>query len=535
MSGTITPFSAALEENWGALRTLSLYRWSVATLLLALWWTDLGNKALPSLNEELLPLLCGLYLIACPLLSLSILFRRPGFQYQAYLHAAVDISLTTLLIMVSGGVGSGLGILMLTPVGGIGTLVHRRLSILFAAVATIAVLGEEIARDLYGMSPQADYTLAGLLGALLFIVCFAANTLAQRATASAELAKQRGVDVANLSHLNERIIQHMAVGVLVLDEKHHIAMMNQAAANIFGENPQRIRQKKLAVAAPELQKALLAWKRSPEKTDDGEVIEIKGQQCLPHFSQMGAHDEPMLIFLEDAQRYGEQTQQIKLAALGRLTASVAHEIRNPLGAISHASQLIQQWENSPDEEERLLEIIDNHCQRINQIIESILNLSRRQETIPQAIQLEKWLSECVEEYNQTDTTPSSVITIDAFEPEVVIRFDPNHLRQVIHNLWDNASRHSDSSDTTIITLSAGWEESAERHYLDITDNGPGVEPQIQDKIFEPFFTNQHSGTGLGLYLARELCECNQASLRLLPSEHGACFRILFTKNLEWAA
>lgn len=523
-----------MEDNWGALRTLSIYRWSVAVLLIALWGSDLGQRALPNINSTLLPLTVGLYLIASPLLSLGILFRQPGFSTQVYLHAGVDITLTTLLVMASGGMGSGLGVLMLTPVAGIGTLVPRRMAILLAAIASLSLLAEEISRDIYALTPQADYTLAGLIGTLVFIVSFAANALAQRASASARLAEQRGLDLANLSHVNERIIHHMAIGVIVLDDDDRIRLINQAALGLLGRNI-TVLQELLPEASPELAQRLSAWRSHTPPAPNEESLQIGNRKALPHFNRLGGDRETTLIFLEDADRFGEQAQQIKLAALGRLTASVAHEIRNPLGAISHASQLIQEWRNSPDEEARLLDIIDRHCQRINQIVESILNLSRRQETLPQTIHLLDWLSLTIEDYRHTEIGAESTIVIDKIPRDLAVRFDPNHLRQIIHNLWDNAIRHATRGKTPIITLSTGVDEATKNIYLDVKDNGPGIQSSIAEHIFEPFYTSLHSGTGLGLYLARELCECNQAGLRQIHCEEGACFRITFPRNIEWAA
>lgn len=527
-----------LTDNWGALRTLNLYRWTITALLLGLWWSRLGSRLLPGVSEELLPLLCGLYLIASPVLSLSLLFQRPGFQFQVYIHAGIDIALTTLLVMVCGGMSSGLGVLILTPVAGIGTLIPRRIAVLLAAIASLSLLGEEIFRDLSGLSPAADYTLAGLVGILVFIVSFAANTLARRASASARLAEQRGLDLANLSHLNERIIHHMAVGVIVLDDQDGIRMMNQAATRLLNANARAINRRPLSGISAQLAQQLTEWREGNRSTHDGDIIELGGHRLLPHFSRLGHARGPALVFLEDANRFGEQAQQIKLAALGRLTASIAHEIRNPLGAISHASQLIQGWKNSPEEEERLLAIIDRHCQRINQIIENVLNLSKRQETMPQAISLKTWLGRLLNEYRQSHLGQHSELILKQIPDNLEIRFDPSHLQQVLTNLWDNAAHHGQRNNgITMINMSAGLDTDSGRPYLDICDDGPGIPDELAEQIFEPFFTIRHDGTGLGLYLARELCECNHASLRHMPGAHknGACFRILFANSLEWAA
>mgnify|MGYP000374457522 CR=1 FL=1 len=527
------------EENWGALRALSIYRWAIAALIFGLWFTAKADSLYPNLLTQWLPALCGLYLIVASLISMSLLFRWPGIRIQVYGQAGADITLTTALVMVTGGMESGLGVLMLTPVAGLGILLPRRMSALLAALASLALLGEEIARALYSLAPGADYTVAGIIGVLLFIVTIAANTLAQRARLNALLAEKRGIDLANLSQLNERVIQHMAVGVLVLDEQGRIRMHNHAAARLLNATRESITGLPLARVSPELVGQLNAWRQSPQPTFDGKLMEINGQTLLPHFNRLGpgATQGPALIFLEDAQRFGEQTQQIKLAALGRLTASIAHEIRNPLGAISHASQLIQQWENTPEEEQRLLSIIERHCQRINQIVINVLNLSKREQTVPEVIDLRHWLEQVSEEYMHSHQGCKLAFQLSDVPENLQVRFDPGHLRQIIDNLWENAVQHAgQDSPVSIVSLQAGIDTESSRPYLDICDNGPGISREIAEQIFEPFYTSLYGGTGLGLYIARELCECNHAQLRLVPGrKQGACFRILFTSNLEWAA
>ncbi len=525
------------SENWGALRTLSLYRWTISTLLIGLWWSDQGSRILPGVNESFLPLLCALYLVTSPLLSLVLLFKKPGYQLQTYIHVAVDIALTTVLVFVCGGMSSGLGVLMLTPVGGIGTLIPRRTAILFAAIASLSLLAEEIFRDVYDYPPAADYTLAGLVGILTFIVCYAANRLAHRAKESAKLAEQRGIDLANLSHLNERIIHHMAAGVIVLDETDHIRMMNMSALRLLDAKKRNISGSPIASFAPQLLDQLKDWRKSEKATFDGDPVLISSHRVLPHFSRLGKAQGPALIFLEDASRFIEQSQQIKLNALGRLTASIAHEIRNPLGAISHASQIIQEWKNSPEEESRLLDIIDRHCLRINAIVENVLNLSKRQDTVPQSFDLGEWLVKAVDDYMHTEFGSQCEFNMKNIPNDFQVRFDPGHLSQIVHNLWDNAHQHSTQSDAiTEIMLKAGFEDESGRPYLDIFNAGPAIPEELVEQIFEPFFTGMNNGTGLGLYLARELCECNNASVSYIQqSGEFVCFRILFANTLEWAA
>ena len=217
--------------------------------------------------------------------------------------------------------------------------------------------------------------------------------------------------------------------------------------------------------------------------------------------------------LEKTAQTTQKAQQLKLASLGRLTASIAHEIRNPLGAISHAAQLLNESEQISGADKRLLTIIEQHCHRVNNIIETILQLSRRQKSTPQLINLKDWLDSFIDEFIQTP---------------VLIRFDTDQLYQVVYNMVNNAFRYSAKNKHNTIEMMADVDNINQLPYLEIYDLGPGVAEDNQKNLFEPFFTTEKHGTGLGLYLARELCEANQAHLDYIPQPEGACFRITFS-------
>jgi two-component system sensor histidine kinase PilS (NtrC family) len=237
-----------------------------------------------------------------------------------------------------------------------------------------------------------------------------------------------------------------------------------------------------------------------------------------------------MILLEDASRLREQAQQIKLVALGRLTASIAHEIRNPLSAISHAGQLLYESPEISAENRRLLAMIHRHSDRIDKIVSDIMALSRREAAQPVSIPLAPWLEDTIALYGEGHRHAPRLIELGEIPRSVKVHFDSRHLQQLMFNLWDNAFRHG-SRDGTIVTVrvSAGMERNG-RPWLDVADNGPGVPQELVDRIFEPFFTTSHGGTGLGLYLARELCEFNHARMSYQRRPVGACFRVSFTQG-----
>ena len=225
----------------------------------------------------------------------------------------------------------------------------------------------------------------------------------------------------------------------------------------------------------------------------------------------------------------KQTQQIKLASLGRLTASIAHEIRNPLGAIGHAAQLLEESEALTAADLRLTSIISEHTRRVNTVVENVLQLSRPGTSLPQHIRLHPWLDDFVDEFTHSGLCHRGQISYRVEPEDLEVYMDPNLLHQVVWNLCQNAASHGDVGvEPVFIRLLGGHSEASRIPYLDIIDTGPGVAAEIADQIFEPFFTTGGSGTGLGLYIAREICESNQAQLRLHPvPEGGSRFRITF--------
>ena len=235
----------------------------------------------------------------------------------------------------------------------------------------------------------------------------------------------------------------------------------------------------------------------------------------------------VLIFIEDATQITQRVQQLKLASLGRLTASIAHEIRNPLGAISHASQLLAESEHITGGDKRLLEIIEQHCRRMNGIVENVLSVSRRLPSYPELLNLSEWIVRFRTEYLEISATPVR-IALELTDKQIDVRFDPQQLHQVVSNLVMNGLRYSTpQSGFPHIRLVSGHQDSNQLPYLDVIDDGPGIPAPLLEHLFEPFYTTEATGTGLGLYLSREICEANQARLDYIPGKSGACFRIIF--------
>lgn len=516
-------------ETWKPLALLNAYRLILSALLV---FVALARVELPPLGEQhpaLFIVASVAYFLFALLFLITIKARTSSFRLQLHAQLLTDIVCVILLTYASGGIRSGLGTLLIVALAGGGMLLSVRLAVLYAAISTLAVLGEESYAWIGGSIRDASFTHAGLLGATFFLTALLAHALAQRARESEALAAQRGVDLANMQQLTEYVIQRMQTGVIVIDPNQRIRLINESAWHLLGfpVNPTR---HTLATLSPELAQHLAHWQTHPN--DEPQIVRpnTSGPELLPRFAKLGQSSlSGTLIFLEDTAALAQQAQQMKLASLGRLTASIAHEIRNPLGAISHAGQLLAESPQLSASDVRLTEIIRDHSRRMNAIVENVLQLSRRQRARPQELALQPWLEEFISDFCMTQNIDSKHITLALNPASTVVRMDPQQLHQILWNLCHNGVRYSVARlGIPRLELRGGVGTDSPNPHLDVIDYGSGVAPEAVDHLFEPFFTTEVTGTGLGLYISRELCESNQARLSyMMMPGGGSCFRITF--------
>ncbi len=447
-----------------------------------------------------------------------------------------DIVGITVMMHASGGISSGIGGLLVVFIGAASLTLRSQQAYFAAAIAVLAVLGEQAASFVLGLSPANSFIPAGVLGAIIFTIASAANPLARRLQESEALARQRGIDLANMAQLNDYIIQHLRESIVVVDKAENIRLINQSAAEHLGAD-QRKTGDSLATVSPELQRILLGWRIDEHRNNaPGSFTSANGTaQIDVHIAPLiGREDGPVLIFLEDSSLIAEKVQQTKLAALGRLSASIAHEIRNPVGALSHAGQLLEESPQTGDYERRLLDIISTNSKRVSEIVDNVMRLSRREPPNPQSIALIDWIREFTTEFASTIEIPHDRVEIvDADEIEV--QMDPGHLRQICWNLCENAVHYADPVEHgQVITIRCGRLPGNRRPFLEIADRGPGIPDEMREQLFEPFATGRVGGTGLGLFISRELCECNRATL-IYEIRHGggSVFRLVFADPKRW--
>jgi two-component system sensor histidine kinase PilS (NtrC family) len=291
---------------------------------------------------------------------------------------------------------------------------------------------------------------------------------------------------------------------------------------------------------------LEAWRQHSGSAPDPSQSFVSaegGRVVRPHFAPLGsAAPAPILVFLEDTSVIAEKVQQSKLAALGRLSASIAHEIRNPVGAMSHAGQLLAESPELAADDKRLTEIIRTNADRVSAIINNVLQLSRREETRVERLSLRGWIDDFREEFCETMQWAAERLTVDGPEAgaalrgeDIEVRADPSQLRQVIWNLCDNAIKHAVKERADgLIEIRYGRLSPTGRPFLEVSDRGPGVPPENVERIFEPFFSGERRGTGLGLFLARELAQTSGATLLYEPRPgRGSIFRLVFADPQRW--
>ncbi len=509
-------------EFWRSLLYFNVYRSLVPVTLIAVVLMG-GEPLFGAEAPKLFLWSMGLYAVFAAAAFVSIFARQPDFETQLTAHSLADVLFIVLAMHASGGIMSGLGLLLLASQAAAALISRGRMMLFYAAVGSLAVLAEQSYRTLGG-GGSAWFVQAGLLSVAYFATAFVGRTLASYAVASEQLARQRGVDLVNLSQVNQLIIQDMQDGVLVVDEQGVIRQINRRAQYLLGLTVwPPASGTALADCAPALAAQVADWRHDPAaelavlsvRDGEGSAVRQVGVRAVPVGTDIA--DGPAVIFLEDQSRIQKQAQQLKLAALGRLTANIAHEIRNPLSAINHATELLQEGEPQNETDERLLQIIHTNTQRIDGMVQEVLKLNRRDRVHREVVELVEYLPTFAREFCGNERIDPEVIQVQAGVP-LRVQFDRSHLNQVMWNLCRNALRHGSQSagSICIVVRAAVVGEKVEGVYVDVLDDGPGIAPAVQAHLFEPFFTTASSGTGLGLYLARELADANGATLEHAP-------------------
>jgi two-component system, NtrC family, sensor histidine kinase PilS len=524
---------------WRVIGLLNLYRLLVPLLLLAMQVLAGSAFSLVPTHPQLLVGACIAYFTAALLLIIARRLEWSSLRIVALVNASVDALAIAFILYAAGGVASGLGILLVLPVFALTVLADRRDAFLIAAVAAIAVLAQQVFAGLTDATPATDYVTAGILGVALFGTSLITWPVAHRLRESDALVLRRELDLANLAQLSQYIVQHLRESIIVVDAQDRIRLINESAAEILGDQnafPDAL----VGEASPRLLFLLESWRKGAagagsETPADPTFVAADGARVIrPHFAALGSTSPgPMLIFLEDTSILAERVQQSKLAALGRLSASIAHEIRNPVGAMSHAGQLLAESPSLTSDDRRLTEIIRANATRVSGIIDNVQRLSRREPARLERLTLSAWTEEFHAEFCDTMQFQRERLEVSS-TGDIEVSADPDQLRQILWNLCENALKHAVRDDPTrAVEIRYGRMPTNARPYLEVADRGEGVKGEIAERIFEPFFSSGR-GSGLGLFLARELAQANGATLLYEPrAGGGSIFRLVFPDRRRW--
>ncbi len=458
------------------------------------------------------------------LVSTDRMRRRIGLSIGWAL--VMDIVAASLILFALAGGHGAIPIMLMVNVGVGALLLPFRQSILLAGVAALGVLSPDVAHYVQHGEVQRSLVESALFGLAYFAIAGLCAHLGRQMRETEALAEQRGADLLNLEQVNDLIIRRMKTGVLLVDGANNILRINESAWHLIG-NPSP-NQRDLGAVASELSRRLYHWRHSGRIDQTPVALAADVPEVIPRFSRMAPNDDThVLIFLDDTSLLSRRAEEMTLASLGRLSASIAHEIRNPLAAIRYSAQLLAESDSLTEEDRRLVDIVNNHCTRANEVVENILQLSRRERSRPESIDVNAWALAFVEDYKQSNDLGSDHLRAITQNRTIEAMVDPQHLQQVVWNLVQNAIRYGrEPGEAARVVVVARLATDKGPPLLEVVDRGPGIPAKVAAQIFDPFFTTSDYGTGLGLYLAKQMCEASQASLEYVPvAGGGACFRI----------
>lgn len=501
----------------------SLYRVLEAALLVLVVFGPAESLVDP-IRHDLLARSVTLAYLFFSLVMLA-LVRRVELRTLAAIGVAGDLFFGILAMHSVPLAAVGIALMLMFNVGAAALLLPTRLAAVLGTTAVLGLLGE------YAWSRMDMDIARSPVEPVMFAIGYAAlatimNVLGRQMRESYELAASHASENEHLAQVNELIIRRLRTGVLLVDGQGRMRLANEAAVALIGDvGDEESGYRELAVAVPELGRRLSEWRAMGRSDDSPLRIAPNLPDVIPRFARLQSHSDQALIFLDDTSLVSQRAESITLATLGRFSASLAHEIRNPLAAINYAVQLLQESDDIRAADRRLLEIVHQHAQRMNGIVDNVLGLARREPAKPEVIDAVDFVQRFVEEYLVSHPIEGDTITAASTLTELSALFDPRQLHQVLTVLVHNALTYGRMpGHPARVTVRVASDNG--RPVVDVLDRGPGIPEGVRGRLFKPFFTTSHHGTGLGLYIARELCRANQAGLDYLPTAGGGgCFRI----------
>jgi two-component system sensor histidine kinase PilS (NtrC family) len=490
---------------------LSIYRLIICFLLLAGHIQIFADSPLNTFTNSFSNVILLAYLLFAAF-ELFMSRRQETDAHRLVRYALLmDILFLSLLVFSLGGLSSGLGILLAFTSALAGMLLPLRFALFLASIATLAMIGQAAWVGVTDSSPIGEVLNAGMYGVTTMLASLLSNRLAYWARDYRLIAEKQETQIASLEEVNDLIIRNMSTGVLAVDANRRIKLMNEYAWFLLGSP--KVRELLLADLSPRLDRALEKWHMDSAVEAQPILIETSQARIVPGFAGMPGEEEiGALIFLNDESVISRRALELSANSLAKLSGSIAHEIRNPLAAITHAAQLLDESPSITLNDMRLTNIILDQSKRMNGIIENILQLSRQEKSRPAPVELNHFLKDLAKEFKSSQTATNLDFNLVIETGQTLVVFDKSQLHQCLWKLLDNTVNHASVKRPPRAILKMRKDQSAGYCVITIEDNGPGIPNSRISDIFEPFFTTRKEGSGLGLYVARQLCEANQGEL-----------------------
>lgn len=490
---------------------LGVYRLVIALLLLAGQFGLFDSHIFSSLKSALLPVLLLAYL----LFAASQLFMARSHDAKAH-QMARNVLLLDVLFLGSlqfflANISSGIPTLLVFTAAMAGMLLPLRLALFIASVASLSLIGEAVYSGLQGSRVQDHLLSSAVYGATAMVICLLSQKLANWARNYRLIAERQEVQISDLEEVNETIIRNMSTGILAVDANRRIRIMNEYAWFLLGSP--KVRELLLHDLSPRLDRLVEKWMSNPSTQVSPVVLETSQANILPTLAFLPGDEKPgALVVLNDETVISRRALELSANSLAKLSGSIAHEIRNPLAALTHAAQLLDESPSITLNDMRLTNIIIDQSKRMNGIVENILQLSRQEQSRPEPVELNSFLKKLADEFRSSQGASGLDFDLLMETGKTLVVFDKSQLHQCLWKLLDNTIHHASVKRPPHALLKMRKDQNAGYCVITVEDNGPGIPNSRIADIFEPFYTTRKEGSGLGLYVARQLCEANQAEL-----------------------
>ena len=515
------PLPEALNQR--VVSYLNIFRLLISLILLYAFFTDLVATP-PALNLETIAAIALLsYFVIAAFLIFESKRKPTNTYFLALASLFIDILFLSALFFAFGRLESGIAILLIFTSGYAAILLPIRLALLCASFIVLAFIAESLIGFVFRDETAAELIQAALYGATTLVVTVLANLLGRWLKDYRVVAEKQAVELTRLEQINELVIRRMRSGVVAVDSEGVIQLMNESAWFLLGTP--KATDKILADVSPQLDRTMASWHENPSLEIAPMALRGSQARVLPKFVALpGSTHIRNLIFLEDNEVVSQRSMENSAHLMANLSGAIAHQIRNPLAAISHSAQLLNESEEVVEGDRRLVDIIHSQSSRMNGIVKNILQLSRHEKSRPDIFDLIPFLQELEEESKKSLPTISLSLKLDPDQDKTLVLFDRSQLHQALWKLLENAVRHA-ALDAAIpqVVITMNHVKGTGYCIITVEDNGPGIPETNLERIFEPFYTTHKQGSGLGLYIARHLCEVNQAEITV-DSIVGSCSR-----------